>query len=200
MNFGTIGERIRLQRERIGLSQAQLAEQAGITARSQRNYEAGVRVPNAEYLAALPPLGIDVNYVLNGNVNGNYARDWRSAGSTLLTVISMCFGISIETIDEIVDKALVNVEDGGFDPAIFVAELLKHSAVFKEVTEQQIGLDIDLLTTVLELVTDEVKALGASLTAAKHAEAVCMLYRTFRASNAVDVDFVKQIVRLAIPG
>jgi transcriptional regulator with XRE-family HTH domain len=62
----TIFERLRSQREALGLSQQALAEICGITARSQRNYESGERLPDAAYLAALSAAGADVLYILTG--------------------------------------------------------------------------------------------------------------------------------------
>lgn len=61
-----IGDRLREERECLGLSQDALARQCGVAPRSQRNYEAGDRLPDAEYLANLLRLGADVNYVLSG--------------------------------------------------------------------------------------------------------------------------------------
>lgn len=64
-----IAERLKETRERLGLSQQALAEHCGITARSQRNYESGERLPDAGYLAELVALGVDVAYVLTGDRN-----------------------------------------------------------------------------------------------------------------------------------
>lgn len=52
------------------MSQQALAEQCGVSARSQRNYESGERSPDAGYLAALQAAGVDVLYVLTGERNG----------------------------------------------------------------------------------------------------------------------------------
>ncbi len=50
----------------LGLSQQALADRCNISARSQRNYESGERLPDAAYLAALATLGVDVLYILTG--------------------------------------------------------------------------------------------------------------------------------------
>jgi len=57
-------------REALGLSQQALAERCGITARSQRNYESGERLPDAAYLAAIAAAGADVLYILTGQRAG----------------------------------------------------------------------------------------------------------------------------------
>ncbi len=62
----TISSRLREQREALELSQQALADKCGISARSQRNYESGERLPDAAYLAALATAGADVLYILTG--------------------------------------------------------------------------------------------------------------------------------------
>lgn len=52
------------------MSQQVLAERCGVTARSQRNYESGERLPDAGYLAALSTVGVDVLYVITGQREG----------------------------------------------------------------------------------------------------------------------------------
>ena len=61
-----IAARLKKARETLGLSQQALAEHCGVTARSQRNYESGERLPDAAYLAELLALGVDLAYVLTG--------------------------------------------------------------------------------------------------------------------------------------
>ena len=65
-----ICDRLREVREALGLSQQALAERCGITARSQRNYESGERLPDAAYLAAIAAVGADVLYILTGQRTG----------------------------------------------------------------------------------------------------------------------------------
>lgn len=62
-----LGERLRAERERLGLGQQELAEMCGVTMRSQRNYEKGERQPDADYLAAFMAVGGNVLHVLAGS-------------------------------------------------------------------------------------------------------------------------------------
>lgn len=62
----SIADRLRQAREALGMSQQALAERCGVTARSQRNYESGERYPDAQYLAAIAGLGVNVHHVLTG--------------------------------------------------------------------------------------------------------------------------------------
>jgi len=61
-----LGERIRLERERLGLSQTEVGEVGGVKKNAQHNYETGKRQPDAAYLAAISKIGVDVLYVLTG--------------------------------------------------------------------------------------------------------------------------------------
>lgn len=60
------GERLREERERLGLTQSQMGELAGVTKKSQINYEKGERHPDSVYLAAIAAAGADVLYILTG--------------------------------------------------------------------------------------------------------------------------------------
>ncbi|MFG0460786.1 helix-turn-helix domain-containing protein [Pseudomonas sp. yb_1] len=61
-----IGERLKEERERLGLNQTEFAALAGASKNSQYNYEKGERSPDANYLAAAAKQGVDVLYVVTG--------------------------------------------------------------------------------------------------------------------------------------
>lgn len=60
------GARLREERMRLKLSQEAFAEKVGVHRRTQLNYEAGEREPDAAYYEAAASLGIDLPYVLEG--------------------------------------------------------------------------------------------------------------------------------------
>jgi transcriptional regulator with XRE-family HTH domain len=62
----TIGQRLRAERERLGLSQQEFSVAGGVHFKSQGNYEHGKRPPDADYLAAIDEAGADVLYILTG--------------------------------------------------------------------------------------------------------------------------------------
>lgn len=66
MNITAIGERIREERLRVGLTQTAFGECGGIALRAQQHYEMGRRAPDAAYLAQIAARGGDVLYVLTG--------------------------------------------------------------------------------------------------------------------------------------
>lgn len=61
-----IGERLRAERHRLGMAQADFGLRCGVTKTTQFNYEAGDRTPHAEYLAVADALGVDTHYVVTG--------------------------------------------------------------------------------------------------------------------------------------
>lgn len=69
----SIGERLREERNRLGLSQPVFAEVGGVTKKTQMLYEGGERHPDALYLAAIAAAGADVLYILTGQRLGSVA-------------------------------------------------------------------------------------------------------------------------------
>lgn len=61
-----IGERLKEERERLGLNQTAFAALAGASKNTQYNYEKGERSPDAAYLAAAAQAGVDLLYVVTG--------------------------------------------------------------------------------------------------------------------------------------
>ena len=61
--MGTIGARLREERERVETSQAVFAAKLGQSRKSQIRYEAGDRTPDGDYLAAASAIGVDILYV-----------------------------------------------------------------------------------------------------------------------------------------
>lgn len=62
----TIGERLKEERQRIGVNQTVLAEKCGVTKNTQLAYEKGDRNPDTVYLAQAASLGLDILYLVTG--------------------------------------------------------------------------------------------------------------------------------------
>lgn len=58
--------RLRQERLRLGLTQAQAAAAGGVATQTQISYERGNRTPDANYLAAIGRSGFDVSLLLHG--------------------------------------------------------------------------------------------------------------------------------------
>ncbi len=60
------GERLKEERLRLRLGQADFGQKVGVSKTSQFYYEAGERSPDAEYLAKAQELGVDIQYLITG--------------------------------------------------------------------------------------------------------------------------------------
>lgn len=63
---GEIGARLRYERERLALSQADLAQIGGVSRNSQTAYETGKTPFTSEYLRSVAEAGVDPLYVISG--------------------------------------------------------------------------------------------------------------------------------------
>lgn len=61
-----LGERLKEERQRLGLNQTEFGQKVGVTKKTQGLYEQGDRSPNAEYMAAFAQMGGDILFVLTG--------------------------------------------------------------------------------------------------------------------------------------
>ena len=64
--MNTYGERLKKERLRLKLTQAQLADAGGVGRHAQSCYERDITLPRADYLSAITLLGIDVLYIITG--------------------------------------------------------------------------------------------------------------------------------------
>jgi len=66
----TIGERLREERERMGMSQPKFAALAGTTKQTLFSWESGRTAPDGFQFAALDAAGADVRYIITGDRDG----------------------------------------------------------------------------------------------------------------------------------
>ncbi|HAT4498765.1 MULTISPECIES: helix-turn-helix domain-containing protein [Serratia] len=60
------GDRLRLERERLGHTQTEMAKISGVAFRTYCDYEAGKTEPKASLFEAIHKAGADVMYILTG--------------------------------------------------------------------------------------------------------------------------------------
>ena len=70
MSLQLFFERLREERDALGITQDAMAAKAGISKRSYCAYEAGETAPSAKLLAALAGMGVDIAYLLTGQRGG----------------------------------------------------------------------------------------------------------------------------------
>ena len=61
-----VGERLREERDRLGLTQAEFGVLLGVSRGTQKNYELGANSLDLRYVAALEENGVDAAFVLTG--------------------------------------------------------------------------------------------------------------------------------------
>ncbi|GLH44491.1 transcriptional regulator [Pseudomonas atacamensis] len=61
-----VGERLREERERLGMSQTDFGVLLGVSRGTQKNYELGASSLDLRYVTALEEKGVDAAYVLTG--------------------------------------------------------------------------------------------------------------------------------------
>ena len=70
----TIGDRLKEERDRLKLSQPAVADAAGVSKKTQIDYEKNRTPPDANYFGVLAGLGFDISYVITGMRIENAAR------------------------------------------------------------------------------------------------------------------------------
>lgn len=60
------GQRLKQERDRLGLSQAAIAERGGTKVRTYQDWERDIATVSAEFLARISAHGVDIEYVLTG--------------------------------------------------------------------------------------------------------------------------------------
>lgn len=73
-----IGDRLRAERKRLGLGQAELGALGDVKIQAQGLYESGERYPRADYLALIAQAGVDVQYVITGTASTSTHSDHNS--------------------------------------------------------------------------------------------------------------------------
>ncbi|CDH06575.1 Transcriptional regulator, XRE family [Xenorhabdus bovienii str. oregonense] len=59
-------DRLRIEREKLGLTQIEIAKTCGVSYRTYCDYEAGKTEPKASFFAQLDEMGADVLFILTG--------------------------------------------------------------------------------------------------------------------------------------
>ena len=194
-NTGTVGSRLRLQREKLGLSQVEFSRKLGITARSQRNYETGTRVPDAEYLIAASKIGVDLVRVLHGDYGDSEHHELNDVAYILS--IEQAFGMSHEDLAEAIDSALIDDNVNAYDPEILLREFRRRSPIVQAILDRENGLDTGMLADILVGVEAILLSHDLAIESTKKAKTVAMLYRAFKASGKVDPAMIDEAVTLA---
>lgn len=97
----SFGERLREERLRIGLTQAEMAEIGGVKRTTQHIYESDVRTPDLTYLMLVRDAGADLSYLVHGYREGPQGADFLTLSRTALS-----------NIYRLVDEVCVDSKEG----------------------------------------------------------------------------------------
>jgi len=160
----------------------------GITTRTQSNYETGKRVPDMNYLIEAEDIGIDLMHVLFGRDGPFLMAD------IAITLLEKTFGI--DRGDLVVDSDDIPI-DAPNSAELMFDELARLSHAFKSIVERRSCLDTALLADILNGVNTALHACNLTITPAKQAQAITMLYRSFKPSGKVEQVTIEEAVKLA---
>jgi transcriptional regulator with XRE-family HTH domain len=100
--MGTVFQRLREERERLGMNQEEFADAAGLNRTAQIRYEKGTRAPDTNYLVAIAKLGADINYIVTGTPMPALASDeaelllrYRAATSESRAMLLRALGVTV---------------------------------------------------------------------------------------------------------
>lgn len=184
------GKRLKEERERLGISQADFANACGVGRTAQFNYEIGKRNPSGKYLHAAGELGVDTGYVLFGERSTPNSLYSLGVASVLPAVIERV-GLNYAALDDILRLAAESEANiwgktsnsptlKGEDQAALIDALFENGALLADV----------IYEIAKTLHPDKTLALD------KKVKVILMLYRLFKPTGKVDTKIVEETIAL----
>jgi len=191
----SIGSRLREERERVHLSQADFAEKSGVHRNTITRYETDKSQLVAGFIETIRAIGIDVDYVLFGIPNP-------AAPVDCPFVQAQKFDLQyVFTLKDCRNKA---ADSGALGSPVSnlwrkackecPQNPIKHGL---PIAQPQTDIDGPLLLALLEGVEAALLKTGVKISPAKKAQAVVMLYRAFKASGKIDNKLIEETIALA---
>lgn len=189
-----LGERIKFERERLKLSQADFADKVGISRPTQVNYEKGRHIPDAQYLARLGGVGADLDYVLFGERASKklYALQANRVLPLVARRVKIDYPSLLEILVLVAQDEADALEKPGPEINLISDEKLQSLVAALFYKEGR------LLREVLLSVGQVLQEMKARLAAARKADIVLALYQEFQASGKVEKRIAEAAVRVAI--
>ena len=200
MNLGRFAERLRRERERLGLTQKEFADKLGVSRMTQVNYESGKRYPREEYFKNLKNVaGIDEFYLAFGMHSDDISNQTLGA-QALIQAIEKELGLNHNDFDEaweeVTQCAATNVQED--TPAS--SKLLDETAAYHAnlvISFSPALLDEDDLLDVLQEIEEAMLRHKIQLSPAKKARFILMLYRQRRIFGYLDKTVIEDAIALA---
>lgn len=200
--MNNIGEKIREERLRLGLTQEDFARACKVGRRAQSAYEAGERVPDLTYLKFAIDAGADQQYILTGvrretSVTADHFKD------RFIRALCEILQIDGDPIDEAFHALgeAVSVDGGrhlsSYELNRLAESLLRHSKRLNS-TEVQLELDAEALTDIIRNIEELLKHGRDAVPPYAKALAVVRLYRESAAMGRIDDESLRQIVAMLV--
>lgn len=190
------GDRLKEERERLHLSQADLAEKTGVHRNTQARYENDRSPLPSDYVSTLMGLGLDVDFILLGIANPDTPVDCPFAREQHLDFAYLF------TLKHCREHA-AGQRSGALSTSMDVRwhracrECPKNPIKSLVVTPATVDIDGALLAAILEAFDSALGERLAQVSPHKRAQAVVMLYRAFKNSGKFDADMVVSAAKLA---
>lgn len=200
-------DRLKAERERLGLSQEEFGLIGGVKKLAQLNYEKGKRSPTGEYFDCLRlNKNIDVHYILSGLRDNNESRHYQ-AEARVNTLIAMALDLDPVAFCDAIDEAFRQSEEcdsgDGFPVKSLIAEkvdsslLAVENSVYDAIDLSPRIFDSKIIEGVIVGLESLLLSAGFNMSPEKKASAVVMLYRIFKASGKVDQKVIEDVVSLS---
>lgn len=203
----TIGQRLREERKRLGLSQEEFGRIGGVKKLAQINYEKDLRTPSYKYFDNLREnQEIDIEYILTGINNKN--RDfWLTAEARINTLIAMALDLYPTAFSKAIDEAYHQQIDAalGAEPPVelVVADtvderlLAVENEVNKVIDNSPRVIDFEILEKLIAQFDLALSKLDINLSSEKKATMIVILYRTFKTSGRVQTKTIEDMIKLS---
>jgi len=182
------GKRLKQERDRLGLSQAEFAQKVGVHRNTQVRYEGGTREPDADYLSRLNEIGVDTGFLFFGQKTDPLSV-YQLAVARFLPSVAERAGLSGAALIDLINLVAEDESACWFGSG--------YSRINTGDLEDALFENGTLLADVFNSVDIAVETQGVELTYGKRAQVVAMLYRVFKASGKVDQTMVEEAVKLA---
>ncbi len=188
-----LASRLKKERERLGLSQAEFAKMLGIHRNTLVRYENGIREPDSGFIARAGDSGVDVGYLMSGRKTDAISMH-RLGTIRVLPLIAERAGLNSNALLELLDLA-AEEEASMWGPTVDLKEPRKLGWV--ELIDALFE-DSELLARVFCEVKRVTHEEGLTVSFNRRARATLLIYRSGRASGGtIDHDFAVEALKLA---
>lgn len=187
-NHNGLGERLRQERRRLGLTQEDLASSTGIHRRTQANYERGKTAPDMAYFQALRRIGLDATYVQTGT-KSSPSDEQSSATERLFLALCDALQIPLEKVYAAINGAaearMVSLEFHGYVSGLMRASPLLNSK------NKLLVLDRDILVDIIDGLERYLHSIDKRVSPLQKAHAIASMYRDFSEKGEIDLEMLE---------